>query len=181
MTLRGLLEFDNRWSQKIRLDGQKHPIRRFVAWLAHTGDSWYWLAVLGLIWLFGVPAWRSRSALLILGILSLAVLVLLIKFRVRRLRPEGEWGAFYRLTDPHSFPSGHAARAMMLAVLALGLGPLWFGLIVLIWAPFMALARVVMGVHYVSDIVAGMLLGGLAGGFFLLIYPLLVSIFPFLF
>ena len=53
-------------------------------------------------------SWRS-------GILILAALVLAIKFLVRRQRPEGEWGAIYRNTDPHSFPSGHAARAVLLA------------------------------------------------------------------
>ena len=82
-----------------------------------------------------------------------------IKFTVRRSRPEGEWGSIYRSTDPHSFPSGHAARAAMLAVLALGLGPVWFAVVLLIWAPLVALARVAMGLHYLLDALAGVLIG----------------------
>jgi membrane-associated phospholipid phosphatase len=90
-------------------------------------------------------------------VITTAVLVLLVKFSVRRQRPAGEWGQIYRSSDPHSFPSGHAARAAMLAVLAAGLGPAWLAGLLLVWAPLVGLARVAMGVHYLSDVVAGML------------------------
>ena len=43
----------------------------------------------------------------------------------------------------------------LLAVLALGLGPAWFGWLLLAWAPLVILARVAMGVHYLSDVIAG--------------------------
>jgi len=89
--------------------------------------------------------------------------VLSIKFLVRRKRPEGEWGGMYRKTDPHSFPSGHAARAILIAVLVTVLGPTWLIVVLWIWAPLVCLARVVMGVHYLTDILAGMLTGLLAG------------------
>ena len=106
---------------------------------------------------------------MLLSIVGLAVIVLAIKFTIRRRRPEGEWGGFYRSTDPHSFPSGHAARAMLIAILAIGLGPGWLAILLCIWAPLVALARVAMGLHYVSDIAAGVVLGTLAGGLILLI------------
>jgi membrane-associated phospholipid phosphatase len=44
-----------------------------------------------------------------------------------------------------------------------GLGPLWLGLALLAWAPLMAFARVRMGVHYFSDILAGMGVGTVMG------------------
>jgi undecaprenyl-diphosphatase len=97
------------------------------------------------------------------SIVALAVLVLAVKFTIRRRRPEGEWGAIYRTTDPHTFPSGHAARAILIAVLALGLGPAWLAVLLCIWAPLVALARVAMGLHFVSDILAGAILGAIAG------------------
>ena len=93
-----------------------------------------------------------------------------IKFSVRRRRPQGEWGGIYRNTDPHSFPSGHAARSFMIAVLASGLGPTWLAIVLWIWAPLVSLARVAMGVHYFSDILAGIVVGLVVGLIGLQIY-----------
>jgi undecaprenyl-diphosphatase len=69
------------------------------------------------------------------------------------------WGAMYRLTDPHSFPSGHAARAVLIATLVAAWGPVWLAPIVIVWAPLVAVARVAMGLHYVADILSGAILG----------------------
>jgi undecaprenyl-diphosphatase len=131
--------------------------------LAHSGDSWFWLAGLILLWLLGSAYWRQRALALAVGIVVTAALVLTIKFLVRRRRPEGEWGAIYRNTDPHSFPSGHAARAIMLVAMAIGLGPAWFAVLLIIWAPLVSLARVAMGLHYLSDVLAGIALGLVMG------------------
>lgn len=103
----------------------------------------------------------------------LAVLVLAIKFRVKRVRPEGEWGRIYRHADPHSFPSGHAARAFLLATIAWGLGPAWLAVVLWLWAPLVALARVAMGVHFLSDILAGAVLGIVVAWLVLQTYPVL--------
>ena len=131
--------------------------------LAHSGDSWLWLLGLGVLWLAGNEYWKSRAVSLAIGITLAAVIVLTLKFLVRRKRPEGDWGGIYRSTDPHSFPSGHAARAVMLAVLALGLGPAWLAIVLVLWAPFVSLARVAMGLHYLSDVLAGIVLGAVMG------------------
>jgi undecaprenyl-diphosphatase len=106
---------------------------------------------------------------LFIAIVFTAIVVFVVKNLFRRKRPEGEWGQFYRLTDPHSFPSGHTVRAVMLAVIMLGIGPLWLGLLLLVWAPLVGLARIAMGVHYLTDVLAGAILGLLVGGVVLLI------------
>jgi len=115
------------------------------------------------LWWLGTPYWQGWAKIILLSIIGLAVLVLSIKFLVRRQRPAGEWGGFYRKTDPHSFPSGHAARAILIAILISGFGPPWLIPVIWLWAVLVCLARVAMGVHYISDIVAGMLTGVLAG------------------
>jgi undecaprenyl-diphosphatase len=161
--LRRVLEVDARWSNLIRIAERPGGYRNVAALLAHSGDSWFWLLGLAITWVLGDLAWRYRAGVLTLGIAVTAAAVMTIKFSVRRNRPAGEWGKIYRNTDPHSFPSGHAARAVMLAILALGLGPAWFGWLLLVWAPLVGLARVSMGVHYLSDVVAGMVLGVVSG------------------
>lgn len=158
-----VLELDARLSAALRVAEQPGVLRRAAVLLAHSGDSWFWLVGLAVLWLFGNAFWRYRALVLIVGIVVTAVIVIAIKFSVRRQRPAGEWGRIYRSTDPHSFPSGHAARGAMLAVLGLALGPAWFGGALLVWAPLVALARVTMGVHFLSDVLAGIILGVFMG------------------
>lgn len=154
-----LLQLDAEGSRRLRIAERPGLLRSVASFLAHSGDSWFWLLGLGLVWLLGNEDWKNRAIILAAGILATAILVLAIKFTVRRRRPEGEWGSIYRNTDPHSFPSGHAARAFLLAVLTVSLGPAWLGLALWLWAPLVTLARVAMGVHYLSDVLAGALLG----------------------
>ncbi len=163
MSLRPILELDARLSDRLRVAEKPGLLRTVSVFLAHSGDSWFWGLGLILLWRLGDAGWKRWALVMFAGIAVLAVIVMSIKFIVRRRRPEGEWGSIYRNTDPHSFPSGHAARSFMIAVLAIGLGPGWAGLLLAVWAPFVALARVSMGVHYVSDIVAGALLGIVVG------------------
>jgi undecaprenyl-diphosphatase len=158
-----LLTLDAQLSQRLRVAEKPGALRNAAIILAHSGDSWFWLLGLALLWLVGNADWKRLAVLLALGVLVTAVLVLTVKFTVRRQRPAGEWGAIYRSTDPHSFPSGHAARVIMLAVMVMMVGPFWLGLLLLVWGPCVALARVSMGVHYLSDIAAGALLGGVIG------------------
>jgi undecaprenyl-diphosphatase len=159
-----LLELDFRLSRKMRIAERPGSLRTFAALLAHSGDSWFWLLGLAVLWLVGNDYWKGRAVFLAIGILVTAVVVLAIKFMVRRKRPEGEWGGIYRSTDPHSFPSGHAARAVMLAVLAFVLGPAWLAVGLVLWAPLVSLARVAMGLHYLSDVLAGIGFGVVMGG-----------------
>jgi len=158
-----LIELDARLTERIRIAEKPGALRTLAAFLAHSGDSWFWLAGLGILWLVGNAYWKHLALILILSILVTAGVVFIIKFTVRRSRPQGEWGKFYRSTDPHSFPSGHAVRSMMIAVVTLGQGPLWLGWVLIVWAPLVGQARVAMGVHYLSDVLAGMILGVLLG------------------
>jgi undecaprenyl-diphosphatase len=175
MRLRSILEFDANLSNKMRVAERPGLLRSIAIFFAHSGDSWFWGLGLVLLWIFtSASSWKQWSVVLLGSISVLAAMVMLLKFTIRRRRPEGEWGGIYRNTDPHSFPSGHAARAFLIAVMATGLGPAWAGGILWIWAPLVALARVAMGVHYASDILAGMAVGILIGIIGLEIYtPLL--------
>ncbi|MCC7359967.1 MAG: phosphatase PAP2 family protein [Anaerolineales bacterium] len=157
-----LLAADRRWSNALRYAERPGPLRYAAIGLAHSGDSWFWGAGLALVWFWGAPEWKDLALRLFVGILGLAVVVLTIKRLIKRQRPAGEWGKLYRATDPHSFPSGHAARMALLLVLAAAWGPGWFAALLVAWAPLVALARVAMGVHYLSDVIGGALVGAAA-------------------
>jgi len=164
MSLPTLLEKDARYSEKIRIPEDKPWIKRIAAFLAHSGDSWFWGLALVLMWFIGPRDWRPQIALLFLGIFFTAISVLILKFLVKRPRPEGDWGQVYRSSDPHSFPSGHAARATMLTVIMFLTGYWWIGLIMVVWTLLVDISRVGLGVHYFSDILVGTLIGIFMGG-----------------
>jgi undecaprenyl-diphosphatase len=159
-----LLDIDRRWSARLRIAEKPGLARTLAILLAHSGDSWFWGAALATVWWTGTNLWKWRTSVMFLAIAATAVVVMALKVAVRRRRPAGEWGKVYRSTDPHSFPSGHAARMMMLGVVALHVGPPWLAAALALWAPLVALARVAMGVHYLSDVVGGAVLGLLMGG-----------------
>ena len=177
---RKIIELDQNLSKRLRIPQDNTLLQKAAAFFAHSGDSWFWLAGLFLIWLFSKGELHTLSALFAGAIVVQAALVLAIKFTIKRRRPEGDWGAVYRNSDPHSFPSGHAVRAFMLAAMAWGLGLQPLGFLLFIWAPLVSLARVSLGVHYLSDVLAGWLLGLLLAAGVLYAQPLLYQLFPFI-
>jgi undecaprenyl-diphosphatase len=158
-----LSRFDANWSQRLRKLEEPGVARKAAIVFAHSGDSWFWLSGFILSWLLGSQELKQWALRMILVVFALAFTVMVIKFAIRRPRPEGDFGEIYRRSDPHSFPSGHAARSVLLAVLVVGWGPTWLALILVPWAPLVSLARVALGLHFPTDVLAGGLLGLIAG------------------
>jgi len=186
--MKKILALDEKITQKLRLNPENKVAYKIASLLAHSGDSWWWLLGLFLIWLVSLifsPDWHYIAGVLAFSLLVEAALVLALKFFIKRRRPEGEWGAVYRNTDPHSFPSGHAARAVLIAVMSWAIAPLWFGIVTIIWAPLACAGRVLMGVHYFSDVLAGMVIGLFSGLIMLRLIPIIVpminAVIPFAF
>ncbi len=116
---------------------------------------------------------------LIISLLVPHAITLLISFAVRRKRPyetsPDAWHLPIRLYTP-SFPSGHATLAFALATF---LTWYWHPAIVVCFllyaiASVVAIARVVVGVHYLTDIIVGTMIGT---GASLLVITLLEKIF----
>jgi len=163
MNFQKLLNYDYKLSHNLRVAEKPGLLRQIALLIGHSGDSWFWALGLLLVIFFGTPAYRDWALVSLVAVVLGAVTVLTIKFTIKRRRPEGEMGKIYRKTDPHSFPSGHAVRSLMLGVIALGIAPGWLGLLLIIWGPMVGIARVAIGVHYVSDVLAGWVLGLLFG------------------
>lgn len=173
--------WDGEISERLRLKQGKSINWGSAVFLAHSGDSWFWMIALANLWMLTRGFWRQWAVYMAFCIGVTALLVFAVKFVFKRTRPPGEWGSVYRKTDPHSFPSGHATRAFLIATLAFHLGPPWLAIILIIWAPLVALARVMTGLHFVLDVLVGALLGILAAYLFLPFLPQLNHLLPFLF
>uniref|UniRef100_A0A915EGY7 Phosphatidic acid phosphatase type 2/haloperoxidase domain-containing protein n=1 Tax=Ditylenchus dipsaci TaxID=166011 RepID=A0A915EGY7_9BILA len=147
-------------------------------------------SVHGIPWLIGATVatyiafrhkwdFQTQCKMAILGfgiVLDLAV-VGLVKLAVQRSRPPyNRDDQIYEapVADKFSFPSGHSARAAMLSVLALnlvdGASPYYTYPSAVLFPLVLGSSRIIMGRHYLSDVLAGVLLG-IAEGYVALQLP----------
>lgn len=108
----------------------------------------------------------GATALTAMG-LGLLVTNLTIKPLITRPRPWVVMEDFVSLvtsSDPHSFPSGHTTAAFAFGVaLFLTLPQKWAKATALVAAALMGLSRLYVGVHFPTDVLAGMVIGTCCG------------------
>jgi len=162
---RYFLGLDESFSARLRPLAGRRWTRGALSIIARSGDSLADFPLLALWWyLQSAFAFRGTAFRTAAAALAATLVATGAKYLFRRKRPEGDWGGIYRRTDPHSFPSGHAARTMAIAAstLAAGIGPAVGGAL-LLWSLAVGISRVALGVHHASDVLAGWALGGLFG------------------
>ena len=142
-----------------------HWIRVWMLCATRGGDGWLWYAM-GLVVLIFGGVYRFAA----LGSAGLAVaagiaVFLQIKKRAGRKRPcaiEPHCWASLLPPDQFSFPSGHTITAFAVTMALAQFYPFLFvGL--LFCAVSVAVSRIVLGMHFLSDVIAGALLGWLLG------------------
>jgi len=143
--------------------------RLWMLWATRLGDGWIWLVTGVALMAKGGTCWRALALGAIAAGIGNALLVLL-KRRFRRRRPRdyglgGDYG-LGRSTpfafDEFSFPSGHTINAFSIGT-AISLTLPVILPVALICALSIAASRVVLGMHFVSDVLAGALIGTLVG------------------
>ena len=132
-----------------------------MPWVSHTGNGYYYPAVPAVLVLIDPhKAWSFFLA----GLFAFAIelpLYKLLKNGIRRHRPcEVLAGVHGRISpgDQFSFPSGHTAAAFVMATLLSYFFPV-LAMPLFFWALLVGLSRIYLGVHYPSDILAGIVVG----------------------
>ena len=140
-----------------------------VRWVSRSGDGY---VPLGCIVLASLGDSPEASRFLSVALISFGierVLYVVAKRFFKRKRPAETLPRFVAATAPadrFSFPSGHTMAAFLTAYLVVSLLGV-SALLAYSWAAAVGCSRVLLGVHYPSDIVAGGALG-LAVGWFAL-------------
>jgi undecaprenyl-diphosphatase len=133
---------------------------RAVSWL---GDGWIWYGLLVVLPIF-YGAYGLRAAMHMAITAACGTLIYkLIKNRVVRERPFITHSAIEAASVPldrYSFPSGHTLHAVSFTLLFAAYLPEWTAGLA-IFAVLIALSRVVLGMHYPTDVAAGATLGGI--------------------
>ncbi len=148
------------------------PPRWFRIWMiaaTRCGDGWLWYALVPLLLLFGGEARYVAVTAAGLAALTGVGLFLVLKRVSGRKRPcalEPHCWARLLPPDQFSFPSGHSITAFAVAV---PLGCLYPALLLplLFLATSVAASRIVLGMHFLSDVVAGCGIGAMLGYTFL--------------
>ena len=144
-------------------------VRVWMLTATRLGDGWLWLATALLLAASGDRGLRVLSAVALSAGFANALLVC-VKGRFRRPRPSERAKArhfdvgplVWFPSDRFSFPSGHALNAFAIgSVVALAFP--FAALPVLAVAGSVAASRVVLGLHWLSDVLAGALAGLLIG------------------
>lgn len=162
-----LLQLDGNlllWIQEFLRNDLLTPIVSFYTKLGDAGLLWIALS-LGL--LFCKRTRRAGAAGLLALILGALCTNVVLKHLVARPRPWLTVEGLVHLVaehDPNSFPSGHTCAAFAAAsAWARALPRRWMGVTAVVLAALMGLSRLYVGVHFPSDVLAGMAVGLLCG------------------
>ena len=181
--MNNLLRLDRRYTVILNRMAYNPFCRNFFRTASVAGDMYLWVACIVLFpFIFGLQGIINS----ITAVMALPISVGLqttIKHTVKRDRPflsmPSLISKFVYILDKHSFPSGHCLHAMMFTVLlSYNLPYVVYALFLLSAAVF--LSRPVLGIHYVSDVLVGVVIGAIISGISIVfLQPLAIEFYDF--
>jgi undecaprenyl-diphosphatase len=148
----------NRW-------GARRAVGLFFSAISRLGDGLFWYLLMATLALLGGERGLVASVHMAVTGLTALSLYRVLKRWTRRPRP-------YRVCpgviahipplDEFSFPSGHTLQAVSFSMVAIS----WFPALTPLLVSFTALvaaSRVILGLHYPSDVLAAIVIGSMLG------------------
>ncbi|WP_374601553.1 phosphatase PAP2 family protein [Arenimonas sp.] len=166
--VRRLSDRENDWCLAANRWGTRSVVRAWFRAVSRLGDGAFWYSLMAALVVF--DGWRGLAVSAQLAATGLVALLMYRKLKrwTRRPRPfaaDVRIRAWIAPLDEFSFPSGHTLHAVAFTVVALAHYPALAPLL-LPFAASVAASRVVLGLHYPSDVLAatgiGLALGTLS-------------------
>ena len=153
-------QFDVRMFISLNSSGVHANLVRFCRWVSRTGDGIpYVLLAACLYWKYGMADPLLQTMLLAFALER--PLYFAMKNGFKRNRPQQTIADFHSVitpSDQFSFPSGHTSAAFMVATLVAYFYPV-LSAVLYPWAFTVGFSRIVLGVHFPTDTLMGVLLG----------------------
>jgi undecaprenyl-diphosphatase len=156
---------DHRVMQRVNRWRPPSWLRLWMVAATRGGDGWLWYAMGGVVAVFGGAQRFQALAAAGLAVGVGIALFLRLKRAFGRKRPcavEPNCWATLLPPDQFSFPSGHTITAFAVAV---SLGTFYPALLIglLFCAASVAASRILLGMHFLSDVIAGAAIGSALG------------------
>ena len=153
---RRLVSREHGWCLAANRWGARGVVRAYFRLVSRLGDGAFWYALMAALVL--LDGWRGLAASAQLAATGVVALILYRKLKrwTRRPRPcaaDLRIRAWIAPLDEFSFPSGHTLHAVSFTVVALAHYP-GLAWVLLPFTASVAVSRVVLGLHYPSDVVA---------------------------
>jgi len=156
---------DHRLMRRVNRWRAPRWIRIWMIVATRCGDGWLWYALGGILLARGGP-----SRFIAVGSAALAVgtgicVFKLLKHASHRPRPcqlERHCWSTMLPPDQFSFPSGHSITAFAIALCIGGFYPQLFDFLI-VAAICIAASRIILGMHFLSDVIAGSAIGAALG------------------
>jgi len=151
---------------------QYRLIRDCFRIISRLGDGIFWYGLMiGILLIRGMDGVYSVLHMAIAGLVG-TLLYKWLKGKTLRPRPyevhQDIWLTGTPL-DKFSFPSGHTLHAVVFGLIVISYYP-QLAVLVIPFTVMVGLSRVVLGLHYPSDVIAGALLGTLIAGLSFLVF-----------
>jgi len=154
-------DVDARLFFSVFLGAERAWFRALAKTLSHSADGYLFVLLPFALWLAQSPLVGDLGTLICVALAAERCAYWLLKNSLKRRRPEESFDNFHSVitaSDRFSFPSGHTSAAFLL-VTCLTIIYQEPAASLYLWATSIGLSRVILGVHYPGDTIAGAVMG----------------------
>lgn len=164
--LQQISEWDHTLSRRFNRVTRNAGIRVGFRIVSRLGDGIFWYSLMAALLLYYRAAAVAPVLHMIFVGLSCTALYKWLKHKTLRPRPfdvNPDVICAAQPLDQFSFPSGHTLHALAFSVVVIAYYP-WLSWVVAPFTVLVAASRLVLGLHYPTDVLAGALIGAAVAG-----------------